>query len=631
MTERSFRGAGRIETTAGGFTLPSYTNVGMPAAGDAQTLRWQSNDGATWARGPVFDNGYGNDISLLANAIPVDFFAPSAAEYAARTCLDDAITALGSTNQHTLLIPNPQTVSANLTITSNITLVFLGSGRIDPSAGVTVTINGKIIAPYRKIFGGAGTIAIGSGSVDCIVPQWWGAVGDGVTDDTSALTAWLAALGSGNYDSTIVGVRRGFLPAGKYVHTSTLAIPNSAHVFGVSLCSVFLPTSAISTAVTQATGSVLEGVVIDGRNAGSGKIGLSIGAASLVNDGVTRDVICTSFTGVNGRGGLLGGAINWRLDTVGFWDNEDGLHVFYAPVTAPNNILLSHCTFKSNDGRGLYQQSGQNYHYDTCLFEQNGTYGIYLDNTGGYTLSNINFTAPYLEANQLDFASGAARHAEYQVYCQGTNITLNSGFFFGGGNDASALKLENAVDYVVDNPRLTNLANLISLTGTSRGSFLNWQQANGEFNTTVNDAAAGARFNDSIESTFTPVLTFATPGNLNVVYGAQTGRYTRINNRVIIQIAIETTTFTHTTASGALRITGLPYSAVNASNVVPQGGMTFQGITKAGYTQIAPTVSSNYVNFVASGSGVGASNVVAADVPSGGTVILYVSIVYEIA
>lgn len=143
-------------------------------------------------------------------------------------------------------------------------------------------------------------------------------------------------------------------------------------------------------------------------------------------------------------------------------------------------------------------------------------------------------------------------------------------------------------------------------------------------------SAGGNTLDDYEEGTWTPTLTFATAGDLSVVYGAQSGRYTKIGRIVTIHFRIETSTFTHTTASGNLRVTGIPFTAATVSERFV-GPSIWGGITKANYTQVAPNIASNtaFIIFTASGSGQAASDVTASDVPTGGTVLLYGTILYN--
>lgn len=135
---------------------------------------------------------------------------------------------------------------------------------------------------------------------------------------------------------------------------------------------------------------------------------------------------------------------------------------------------------------------------------------------------------------------------------------------------------------------------------------------------------------DYEEGTFTPALTFATPGDLSTAYSVQAGTYLKIGKGVTITFNAVATTFTHTTASGDLIMTGLPFTAVNEVNDRWRGTMQFQGITKATYTNFTcgPLLNTTTMLFIASGSGVAVSTVTAADCPTGTTKVIQGSVTY---
>jgi hypothetical protein len=137
---------------------------------------------------------------------------------------------------------------------------------------------------------------------------------------------------------------------------------------------------------------------------------------------------------------------------------------------------------------------------------------------------------------------------------------------------------------------------------------------------------------DYEEGTFTPVLTCETPGNLAITYGDQYGYYTKIGNRVFVNLLVSTNTFTHTTASGNARITGLPYTSSSATQNVSIGTMYFAGITKVGYTQFNASVGPNnsYIQFGSMASALAFALVQIGDLPSGGTPFFYVTISYTV-
>lgn len=137
---------------------------------------------------------------------------------------------------------------------------------------------------------------------------------------------------------------------------------------------------------------------------------------------------------------------------------------------------------------------------------------------------------------------------------------------------------------------------------------------------------------DYEEGTWTPVFTFATPGNLAVTYSVQQADYTKIGRVVICNFNLVTSAFTHTTASGIAVISGLPFTATSDANLQIAGSCFWAGITKAGYTQVVPVVASSAtgINFIASGSGVAASFVAFGDMPTGGAPQFRGCIVYRV-
>ena len=134
---------------------------------------------------------------------------------------------------------------------------------------------------------------------------------------------------------------------------------------------------------------------------------------------------------------------------------------------------------------------------------------------------------------------------------------------------------------------------------------------------------------DYSAGTWTPTLTFDTPGDLVVAYTTHVGRYNKFGTLVYCQAYVLTSTFTKTTASGGLRVGGIPFPNVNTSDAY---GATpiWQGITKASFSAIAAaiTASSSSGYFQISGSAQVPATVSAGDMPSGGTVQLGWSYVY---
>jgi len=106
-----------------------------------------------------------------------------------------AIATIGATEQ-TLICNTAQTLTANIVIPANIHFVILKGGSI-ASAGFTLGINGPLEAGLYQAFSGfsAGDVTFGSNSVKEVIPQWFGAKADGLTDDSIAIQVALTAAG----------------------------------------------------------------------------------------------------------------------------------------------------------------------------------------------------------------------------------------------------------------------------------------------------------------------------------------------------------------------------------------------------------------------------------------------------
>lgn len=86
--------------------------------------------------------------------------------------------------------------------------------------------------------------------------------------------------------------------------------------------------------------------------------------------------------------------------------------------------------------------------------------------------------------------------------------------------------------------------------------------------------------------TSAPTISFVNPGDLAVTYANQNGPWYTVGNLVFQNFRIVTSSFTHSTASGELIITGLPIMpSAGAAGSFARGAVATVGINAAGYTQ----------------------------------------------
>lgn len=200
-----------------------------------------------------------------------------------------AVAAISSSSR-TLVISSTLTVSSNLTIPSNITLQFLRNGRINFSGSSVLTINGSIQAGLYQIFGtSGGTVTMGQ-MVEQVYPQWWGAVADGSTDDTTAIQSAINSLGASTYGGVV------YLPVGQYKITSALQIKAGVNMRGSGKDQTnILAATASQDGLTNLTGSRLFGLsfrdfslgTVTGITGGTAIKLLDVDRSTFYNMGVT--------------------------------------------------------------------------------------------------------------------------------------------------------------------------------------------------------------------------------------------------------------------------------------------------------------------------------------------------------
>lgn len=228
-----------VPETAAGVTIAGFTRVtSSPSAG--QFVAYDEDTGGAmkgWLEFNVADDGTAiqvsysglgsvlvardlNRVHSWAHALAVNVKEHGATGDGATddaTAISAAHT-VATANGGILYFPTGTYVAgANVTLNANVTVWLAPGAILKPSNTFTFTINGPVIAERYKVFdesaGGAFAFSL---STDAFYPEWWGAVPDGSTDCSAAITACdLAAgsvgaevlFGSGTYrcDSTVLG------------------------------------------------------------------------------------------------------------------------------------------------------------------------------------------------------------------------------------------------------------------------------------------------------------------------------------------------------------------------------------------------------------------------------------------
>jgi hypothetical protein len=131
-------------------------------------------------------------------------------------------------------------------------------------------------------------------------------------------------------------------------------------------------------------------------------------------------------------------------------------------------------------------------------------------------------------------------------------------------------------------------------------------------------------------SSWTPVFTFATPGNISYAGSTINGYYETAGNIYVVTFAI-TTTPTFTTASGNAQITGLPVASNSGTGNVAVGNFSISSTT---WPTLATSLSlqiaagASLITLVGSGTAQASANFTTSNFVSGVAITITGSIMY---
>ena len=314
----------------------------------------------------------------------------------------------------------------------------------------------------------------------------------------------------------------------------------------------------------------------------------------------------------NAMMGMFGGKTSGGADTNLYFESPGG-HQFRIADNTSNGMQIDPGIVRPlvNDGSALGSTSFQ----WSDLFLASGS--VINWNNGDVLLTHSADTLTWTGASGYCF-DNFVRPVTNDGAPLGAGTLAWSDLFLASG---AVINFANGDTTLTHSTGALALSKLLDLSGASAGQI--------KFPASQNASANANTLDDYEEGTWTPVITFATPGNLNVVYSGQTGTYTKIGRLVSLYFNVSTSTFTHTTASGVLQITGAPFTAVNNDGF---SGGQWSGLTKANYTDVAFFVGAGTSTVLAniSGSGQALANVTTADLPTGVNKTFTARIHYEV-
>lgn len=195
----------------------------------------------------------------------------------------------------------------------------------------------------------------------------------------------------------------------------------------------------------------------------------------------------------------------------------------------------------------------------------------------------------------------------------------------GAATGTSAALTGGSVTLLTSGQGLKESGGSVAL-GVTTGGNLSLPFGQLSFPATQNPSANANTLDDYEEGTWTPVATFATPGDLNVVYSGQSGNYVKVGKHVTINFVIVTTTWTFTTASGAFIVTGMPFAGTSTN----EGCLTFQGVTSTftNFNLMVGQSSNSGMNIYGSASAAGYNSLTTANFTTTSNITIFGTLTY---
>lgn len=401
------------------------------AVGACVTLRWESpfiitDGGFTLSGLKKIEAG---TYQIFSGAGDFDFLAGSIVHSSWFVDLRRAIAFSSDENVDlTILVDQPETIDTDTTLDRYQSLEVKKGCLITIETGDTLTINGELRAGPYHIFVGVGTGKVaGSPIVENTISEWWGALGDGITNDQAAvdtaLTHWLQRTVKGEFQ---------FLSGKNYLINTAISKTISSNIIGAwsingygskitsGLATGYLFTFTCSTAGTTLRGLHIHGLIIagsgnedgilkiDGGITGKWFYRLALRDLNIEGFGgtgiyVTQSVFESSFDSVTCEAAAA--------NTTGY-----GFH-FHNDGGIVSSIDMTNCnTFYGKNGVYVQNTTGD-VNIVGGTFNDAQEYGVYLANNFGSAVVNAHF-----ENNWESAANLAAGQAGLYIVNSGSAI-----------------------------------------------------------------------------------------------------------------------------------------------------------------------------------------------------------------
>lgn len=443
-------------------------------------------------------------------------------------------------------------------------LGFNASG--EPTAYVaTTTVSDTSLINFTQAGTGAVTRTAQAKMRDTVSVKDFGAVGDGVADDTAEIQAALATVSAGG------GV---YFPAGTYRVTALLTIPAGVIVYGDGMTATRVRQEGAAYCFALGNGAVMRDMRLDGSASATG--GININNCGL---GQVENVRIEGFNAASAIGIRLNESYRIKLSYLYIYDCYNGLS-FTGNVTAfefdKGNVATNNASGKAINAAAGGSNSIEAY-FNTVYFEScYGSNPIFVGQTGRVVFTACGFEAMCVNPGYTGtIANPAIIRADnptelFVQNCQFSGFLSQSQTYSGTlsfvymGDDAPICVISSCS--ITQNQTYAGLTlSLVRSTGKNGVVSCQYNTITGSAFTTIN--AAEAILQNSIDLTYNP-LAFSAVNNRvrapgvdikffekNALLDSSPPSGTGISNTAITASGASTTVYTRTWPA---RYFGLP-------------------------------------------------------------------------
>lgn len=272
--------------------------------------------------------------------------------------LSNAIAAIGNANA-ALIVNDYVNVESTVTIPSNVYVMITEGGYFNKISNGSLTFDGPFNAGMYEVFKGfaAGEVLFELGTIEKVFPQWWGAKGDGITDDYSAINNSLGAFRFVYFPSGIYKINSEVTisKANTTIEFASDVIVDISTVTGKGTSNVHNKVNILSAFKVSAENIHIVGGHIRGNVSYNGK---NLAGVLLVNGANNFTIRDTMFTRLYTSAWVGGGVTDLCIDHIIIDGLSHNLHLGYQEKVAEanpqvNRVIISNIISKNSVNDGL--------------------------------------------------------------------------------------------------------------------------------------------------------------------------------------------------------------------------------------------------------------------------------------